>query len=382
MISSLFIPIEGIIPSIVGITVALTYYARSFYGLPDMDIIKNSLILLATLLFSACGGDKSNSPKVIFPEHLPKVNPSLSQEDQSGIWMVYRVTIENSEYTNGDGTTEFQKKEIIANELGTIVNHDEDEYDHYHHNLNCTSNDFSPDPDLHITDGDEQGYTELYRDAEEDNYGSSGRITVSYLSSQKIYGKGWKTQNYWVDGIKTGFHQEIEFFAVKVSDEDNFLLSDDLNYSSTINSENISFDENRFYSGMCLGLQEHNFSSEEESAEASSYKFQYFQHYVDYNHNFEIYDGKSSNSEEFENSNNQVIGVLQAYSHIDNFCYSSDLECVNKYDFQSEILQNNSSGISFTAKLTGNENLNNEVYIDTQVSVIIHPFEPAADSQE
>jgi hypothetical protein len=135
---------------------------------------------------------------------------------------------------------------------------------------------------------------------------------------------------------------------------------------------------------MCLGLQEHNYSSKigNSNADAGSYKFQYFQHYVDYDHNFEIYDGKSSNSENYEAENNQVVGVYQRYNNIDNYCISSDLDCVNKYDFQSEILQNDSSGISFTAKLTGNEELNNEVYIDTQVSVIIHPFEAAQDTQE
>jgi hypothetical protein len=357
-----------------------------------MDIIKTSFILCFTLLIASCGGDSSDSEEIIFPDHLPVVNPSLSKENQSGIWMVYRVTTEITEERNDDGETVIFKKEIIANELGTIFFHNEedDNLDHYHHDLDCTSNDFSPDPDLHGTDTHEQGYTELYRDNENEDYGSSGRIAVSYVSSQKIHGKGWKIQNYWVDGIKTGFHQEIEFFAVKVSDEDNFLLSDDLDYSSSVNSEDINFDENRFYGGMCLGLQEHNYSSQisnsnsnsNSNADTGSYKFQYFQHHVDYDHNFEIYDGKSSNSESYEAENNQVIGALQAYSHIDNFCYSSDLECVNKYNFQSKILKNDSSGISFTAKLTGNEDLNNEVYIDAQVSVIIHPFEAAETSQE
>ena len=349
-----------------------------------MDIIKTPLILLITLLLIACGGesDKSTPTEIIFPEHLPKVNPNLNQENQSGIWMVYRVTTENSEYMNDNGEIETLEKEIIANELGTIIFNDE--YDSYDHYLNCTSNDFNFDYYFQTTDTRDNGYIDLYRDNKNEDYGSSGRIVVSYLSSQKIHGKGWKIQNYWVDGIKTGFHQEIEFFAIKVSDEDNFLLSDDLKYSSVFNSEESSFDEDRFYSGMCLGLQEHNYSSRigNSNADTGSYKFQYFQHYVDYDHNFEIYDGKSSNSENYEAENNQVIGALQAYSHIDNFCYSSDLECVNKYDFQSEILQNDSSGISFTAKLTGNEDLNNEVYIDAQVSIIIHPFEPAPDSQD
>jgi hypothetical protein len=80
-----------------------------------MDIIKNSLVLLATLLLISCGGESDKSPpaEIIFPEHLPKVNPNLSQENQSGIWMVYRVTTERSEYTNDNGEVETLEKEII-----------------------------------------------------------------------------------------------------------------------------------------------------------------------------------------------------------------------------------------------------------------------------
>ncbi len=96
-----------------------------------MDIIRTPLTLLTLLLLTACGGGNSSSPdntppaEIIFPEHLPKVNPNLSQEDQSGIWMVYRVTTENSEYTNGDGETVSFKKEIIANELSSIPKKDD-----------------------------------------------------------------------------------------------------------------------------------------------------------------------------------------------------------------------------------------------------------------
>jgi len=348
-----------------------------------MDIIKTPLILLTTLFLIACGGESDKSPpaEIIFPEHLPKVNPNLSQENQSGIWMVYRVTTESSEYTNDNGEIEIHEKEIIANELGTMVDNSEEDNDYYYFNsLNCISSNFSLDPSFLAIDTHEQGYTELYRDNMDEEYGSSGRITVSYLSSQKIYGHGWRTRQYLVGGVRTGFHQEIEFFAVKVSDENNLSLSDDLDYFSTINSENNSFVGDQFYQGACFGLQKHSYSSKVDNIETGSYTFQNFLHYGVYSRNFEIYDGKSTNSKNYEADNNQVIGVTHGYTYIDNYCISSDLECVNKYNFQSEILQNDSSGISFTAKLTGNEDLNNEVYIDAQVSIIIHPFEPAPDS--
>ncbi len=73
-----------------------------------MDIIKTAFALLTMLLLTGCGGGNSNSSNnysaadIIFPEHLPKTNPNLNQENQSGIWMVYRITTENLEYTNDD----------------------------------------------------------------------------------------------------------------------------------------------------------------------------------------------------------------------------------------------------------------------------------------
>jgi hypothetical protein len=52
-----------------------------------MDIIKTSLIFLATLLLTACGGNSNNSNpvEIVFPEYLPKVNPHLNQESPAGI---------------------------------------------------------------------------------------------------------------------------------------------------------------------------------------------------------------------------------------------------------------------------------------------------------
>lgn len=53
---------------------------------------KAYLFFVITLVLTACGGDSDPAKEIIFPEYLPEVNPNLSQEDQSGIWMVYRVT--------------------------------------------------------------------------------------------------------------------------------------------------------------------------------------------------------------------------------------------------------------------------------------------------
>ena len=162
-----------------------------------MNIIKIFTLFIAILNITACGGSSNNKKDIIFPDHLPKVNPDLSQEDQSGIWMVYRITKEDSQFTNGDGEIVNIKKEIIANELGNIIL--DTEHDYYKHYLNCTPYEFSSDDGLYIRDTHENGYIKLYRDNIDEEFGSSGRISVSYLSSQKIHGKGWKTQHYWVD---------------------------------------------------------------------------------------------------------------------------------------------------------------------------------------
>ena len=345
-----------------------------------MNIIKIFTLSIAILNLTACGGSSNNKKDIIFPVHLPKVNPDLSQEDQSGIWMVYRVTTENYQFTNGNGEIVNIEKEIVANELGTMVL-DTEEEDYYSNALNCTSSNFTLDPSYLVSHIHDQGYTEMYRNNMNENYGSSGLITVSYLSSQKIHGQGWKIHQYLVNGVTTEFRQEIEFFAVKVSDEDNFSLSDDLDYFSIINSKNNSFDGDQLYQGACFGLQKHHYSSKVDSVKVDSYTSENFIHYGNYDHTFEIYNGKSNNT---ESENIQAIGVQRLGFHksIDHHCLESEIECLNSLSLDTEILQNDSSGISFTAKLTGNEDLNNEIYIDAQVSVIIHPFEAALETQE
>jgi hypothetical protein len=293
--------------------------------------------------------------------------------------MVYRVTTENSRFTNGDGEIVTIEKEIVANELGTMVLDIEEE--DYSNALNCISSNFTLDPNYLVRHIHDQGYKELYRNNINEVYGSSGLIAVSYLSSQKIHGQGWNMHQYSLDGVATGFRQEIEFFAVKVSDEDNFSLSDDLDYFSTINSENNNFDGDQFYQGACFGLQKHHYSSKIDNVTVDSYTSENFVHYGNYDHTFEIYNGKSDNT---KSENIQVIGVQRRGYHksIDHHCLESEAECLNSLSLDTEILQNDSSGISFTAKLTGNEDLNNEVYIDAQVSVIIHLFEAAQETQE
>ncbi|MFT4762983.1 MAG: hypothetical protein ACI9OH_000067 [Oleispira sp.] len=339
-----------------------------------MDIIKTAFALLTMLLLTGCGGGNSNSSNnysaadIIFPEHLPKTNPNLSQENQSGIWMVYRITTENLEYTNDDQVAVTIENEIIANELSSIP--EKGNYIYSPHD--CTSSKFSEDQGTYIYERTNTGYTKLFNSNGAGEYGSAGRIDVYYLNSQKMHGKGWRASS-----ISSDSREVIEFFAVKVSDEPNFSLSDDLDFSGTLYSD--SDGETKFYDPACIGLQEHNLSISSDGKEIDTQQTLFFQQHGSYSHSFEVYKGTATNTQY-----NQVIGVQRRgfYSSIDHHCRASEVECLASLSLQAEILQNNASGISFTAKLTGSEDLNNEVYIDTQVSAIIISTETTNTSQQ
>jgi len=342
-----------------------------------MFLIRTSFILCFALLIASCGGNKSGSAEIIFPDNLPKVNSNLNQESPAGIWIIYRTKSSRTEVANDDGLTDILEREIITNELLLLP---EDEHNYYRLR-ECTGIGITPDFDLVTDEENNNGYTRLYRSNTAEEYGEAGRIDTYFLSNQKMYGEGWKISDRQPIDNSYIVQENIEFFAVKVSDATDFVSSDEVVHSGFLTSDASG---DRHIDPLCVGLQEHKYSSTAPGEDAGLYHFQFFSFFGTNSPGFEIYSGKSTNSDKHKSENNQVVGVQQPFylNSVDNYCYSSDLECVNKYDFQSEILLNNFSGISFTAKLTGNEDLNNEVYIDTQISVIIHPFEPAETSQE
>lgn len=342
-----------------------------------MDIVKTSLIFIITLLLASCGGDKTSSPDIIFPNHLPKVNPKLSTDNYSGIWMIHRIKTSKTEVINEDGSIDILEREIITNELLLLP---EDEHDYYSLR-ECTATGITPDFDLVNIEGNKNSYTRYYRSNTSQNYGDAGRIDTYFLSSQKSYGKGWRTSDYQPIDNSYSVQEDIEFFAIKVSDGVDFVTSEEIEYSGFLTSDASG---ERYIDPLCIGLQKHKYSAKSPGEETGLYHFQYFTFFGTNSPGFVIYDGKSANSENHKAEDNQVIGVQQPFylNSVDNYCNSSDLECVNRYSFESEILENTSSGIAFTAKLTGNADLNNEVYIDTQISAIIHPFEPTPNSQE
>ena len=332
-----------------------------------MDIIKKPLIFLASLLLIACGSDSDNSPsaEVIFPEHLPKVNPSLSREDQSGIWMVYRVITSNYERTTNAEKTEFIERKVISHELTSISN----DYDYYRVN-DCTFSNFSPPPSLVFIDANENGYTELSRINENDDFGSSGRLDITYISNQKIYGKGWNNKLFLQDHSDASSREEVEFFAVKVSDEPSFILSDDLDFSGSLFSDSDGYSD--IFDPACIAAQDDSYSIKVDGVETFSSHTQYFQQHGNNHLSFEIYNGSATNA-----IYDQVIGLRRhdPFQSIDHHCLNSEPECLASISSQVEVIQNGATGIAFTAKFFGIGDINNEIIIDSNISAEILPFE-------
>lgn len=338
-----------------------------------MTTIKTIILSIVIFVLTACGG-KDNPKEIIFPEHLPKVNPNLSQDNLSGIWMVYRVVIKNNERINNDGEKVIIERNVTSKELIKVSN----DYGAYRIGA-CTADLIHPDPLFTSIIANNSGYTELSRSEESEDFGSTGRLDISFLSSQKIYGKGWSNKTFLQDDYNRDSIENIEIFAVKVSDDSSFFISDEIDYSGSLFS---TIGENStFYDPACIAIHNDKYSMLVNDLETYSYQTQYLQQHGNDSLSFKIYDGFSK---QLGADESMTIGV-QRYDFkqsIDHHCSNSDIECLASFTLEKEIRQNNSFGISFTARLFGNASQNNEVYIDTQVSAIIQPFGNTDNSQE
>ena len=327
-----------------------------------MKTIK-TIFLSFTLV--SCGVSSDNHKEILFPAHLLEANTYLSQEDQSGIWMVYRIISSNYERINKDEKTEFIERKVISHELTSISNN----YDYYRVN-DCTFSNFSPPPSLVFIDANENGYTELSRINENDDLGSSGRLDITYISNQKIYGKGWSNKLFLQDHSDASSREEIEFFAVKVSDEPSFILSDHLNFSGSLFSGSNGYSD--IFDPACIAVQDDSYSIKVDGVQIYSSHTKYFQQHGNNLLSFEIYNGSATNA-----NYDQVIGLRRhdPFQSIDHHCLNSEPECLASISSQVEVIQNGATGISFTAKFVGNGDHNNGVIIDTNISAEILPFE-------
>lgn len=332
-----------------------------------MDIIKIPLIFVAGLLLIACGGDSAPAKEVIFPEHLPKVNPNLNQESPAGIWMSYRTHKTKISESNGNKNIQGEVTEI-AYEMAII---DHSEYDIYTLQF-CTTTEFHERYDQGY-ETLKNGYSYLYSGYENGpDTGSTGRINVTYLSNHKMYGLGHKRTPSVYDGQETVEEEKIEFFAIKISDEVNFIDSDDLIYTSNIESRVGKATDS---SPICLGIYERKIKIQTD--EIITYE-NHDKHLMLADHNAGGFDLYTAEGGSFGVMDQNLVGGWyrgNVWGSIESQCDITDEECLNQHKLELNTLQNDNTGFSFSARLDSN----NGDFLDIQVSTTIKPTTPVED---
>lgn len=338
-----------------------------------MDIIRTPLTLLTLLLLTACGGGNSSSPdntppaEITFPEHLPKVNPNLSQEDQSGIWISYRVHNTKIRNLNGEKSIQGEVTEV-AHEMA-IINHSEDDF----YTLQfCTTTEFYERYDQGY-ETLENGYSYIYSGYENgSDTGSTGRINVTFLNNNEMYGLGHKKTPYVYGGQEVIEEETIEFFAIKISDEVNFNESNDITYISDIESQSGEISDT---SPVCIGIYERKIKIHTD--DIVTYE-NHDKHLMLADHNASGFDLYKADGGAFGVMDQKLVGGWYYRRLIESQCNITDEECLNRHKLELNILKNDNSGISFSAHLNSSDG----DFLDAEVSVIIHPFEAAPDTQE
>ena len=332
-----------------------------------MDIIKIFFVILTTLLLIACGDENSDSAEIIFPEHLPKVNSNLNQESPAGIWMSYRIHTTKIKNISGEQSIQGEVTEV-AHEMAII--------DHSEHDIYTLQ--FCTTPEFHeqYRQGYEtlkNGYSFIYSGYENGpDTGSTGRINVTYLSNLKMYGLGYKRTPYVYEGQEIVEEETIEFFAIKISDEINFNDSDDLTYTSEVKSQ---IGKEPDLNPICLGTYDRKIKIHTDNL--VTYE-NHDKHLMLADHNARGFDLYTAEGGEFGITDQILVGGWYDRQSIESQCDISDEECLNQYKLELNILQNDSSGISLSARLDSDDG----DFLDIKVSAIIHPFEPIQDSQE
>jgi hypothetical protein len=329
---------------------------------------------IAIFTLTACGGSTSSSgiseQDIVFPEHLPKVNSNLSKENKSGIWMSYRVHKTTVRGANEDQNIRGEIIEI-ANEMAVV---DQDEHETYTLQF-CTLTEFREGYDQGF-ETLKNGYSYIYSGYENGpDTGSTGRINVTFLSNHKMYGLGHKKTPYLHLGQEIVDDEIIEFYAIKISDDMNFNDSDDLTYTS--NMESLAGKESTF-NPRCIGTYDRKikiFTNDVVTYE--NHDKHIMQAGLDSPVGFDLYDAEGTSSESEEQ---KLVGGWYRHTGTDNKylesqCDVSDENCLNEHKLELDVIQNNKSGLSFSARLDSS----NGGFFNIQVSAIIHPVETSID---
>lgn len=325
-----------------------------------MDIIKPTLSFITALILTACGGDSDPAKEIIFPEHLPEVNPNLSQESPAGIWLSYRVHETTIRNLNGE--------KIIQGEI-TEIAHEMTAIDHSEHDIYtlqfCTTTEFNEGYDQGYETLN-NGYSYIYSGYENGpDTGSTGRINVTYLSNHKMYGLGHKRTAYVYDGQEVVEEETIEFYAIKISDDINFNNSNELTYSNDIESRSGKETDSN---PICLGIYNREIKIHTDNIVT----------YENYDKHLMIADQNSAGGFDLYSAEGGAFGIMDIklvggwydWQSFESQCDITDEQCLNRHKLELNTLQNDSSGISFSIRLDSDDG----GFFDAQVSAIIHPF--------
>lgn len=324
-----------------------------------MEFIKFAFIIATSLFIIACGG-KDNPKEIIFPEHLPKVNPNLNNDSPVGIWMVHRVHNVNAKGVNNGLKNEFTSQ---STEYGiSIINSYNSEVATLPF---CTLQDMYEQFDLEVTPTKE-GYIQSYSTNPNNiSVHSQGQLEVSFINNRKLIGKGTRNRTY-SDGDRL---ETITIYAVKISDDTNLNTSTDLIYSSSIEAP---YDTLLDMDAICIALSELKATTYENGKKTIENNVQNAQSFgigeIDMI-GAEIFNTSAMHKEqELQRIGGILINDSHSLSWANNkLCSIEDSECLDKGTLNFNIIKNDHSGIAFSTHL----NTYGEGYLNLDISLVI-----------
>jgi hypothetical protein len=324
-------------------------------------ITKYILNLVFIILLVSCGGGSDSKPThLIFPEHLPEVNPNLSQDSSEGIWMVHR-TIDVTYIGYEDGIKQDMSLQSIENGISILKSYNSETSTLPF----CTIQDMFEQFELEISptkDGYRQSYSTNPNNI---SVPSEGNLEITFINNNKLVGRGHRKYTY-TNGSR---HELITTYAVKISDDTNLNASGNLSYSSHIETES---DLEVDIPAICIALSSFDATHYSDGKKTSNNHVQYAQiiGLGEYNpHGTEIFNTKATS----EKDEYQRIGGIYYNGHnYDEWkknilCPLEDTACLAQGTLDLNIIKNNSTGIAFSSRL----NTSDGSFLNTEVSLII-----------